>query len=146
MQTKITKRLVDSLKPAKGDYYVFDTETIGFAVRVRSGGGMTYIAQYKAGKGRGAPTRRITLGPIGRMTPDQARSAARAVLSNPVSDRGDRRLTLAEVADSYLRDHAAKRKGSTSSWAGSIIDRVIKEDQIRTDLAHQLSPDIIDGL
>lgn len=62
MRARITKRLVDGLKPAGTDYYVFDTDTIGFAVRVRTTGGMSYIVQYKAGSGRGAPARRVTLG------------------------------------------------------------------------------------
>jgi hypothetical protein len=39
MRARITKRLVDGLKPAATDYYVFDTDTIGFAVRVRMTGG-----------------------------------------------------------------------------------------------------------
>ena len=54
MRARITKRLVDGLKPAGTDYYVFDTDTIGFAVRVRATGGMSYIVQYKAGNGHGA--------------------------------------------------------------------------------------------
>src|ERR1700758_5868973 len=82
MRARITKRLVDSLKPAESDYYAFDTGTIGFAVRVRATGGMSYIVQYKAGSGRGAPTRRVTLGAVGKMTPEQARKAAGKVLGS----------------------------------------------------------------
>jgi hypothetical protein len=33
---RLKKRLVDGLKQAGTDYYVFDTDTIGFAVRVRA--------------------------------------------------------------------------------------------------------------
>jgi hypothetical protein len=62
MRARITKRLVDGQKPTGTDYYVFDTDTIGFAVRVRMTGGMSYIVQYKAGSGRGAPARPLTLG------------------------------------------------------------------------------------
>jgi hypothetical protein len=80
MRARITKRLVDGLKPTGTDYYVFDTNTIGFAVRVRATGGMSYIVQYKAGSGRGAPARRVTLGGVGKMTPEQACAAARKVL------------------------------------------------------------------
>jgi hypothetical protein len=74
MRARITKRLVDGLKPTGTDYYAFDTDTVGFAVRVRATG---YIVQYKAGSGRGAPARRVTLGGVGKMTPEQARAAAR---------------------------------------------------------------------
>jgi hypothetical protein len=41
VRARITKRVVDGLKPAETDYYVFDTDTIGFAVRVRATGGMS---------------------------------------------------------------------------------------------------------
>jgi hypothetical protein len=87
MRARITKRLVDSLRPTGTDYYVFDTDTIGFAVRIRVTGGMSYmsyIVQYKAGSGRGAPARRVTLGAIGKMTPEQARAAAKKVLADPM--------------------------------------------------------------
>ena len=77
MRARITKRLVDGLKPAGTDYYVFDPDTIGFAVRVRVTGGMSYVVQYKAGSGRGAPARRVTLGGVGKMTPEQARTGGR---------------------------------------------------------------------
>jgi hypothetical protein len=35
MRARITKHLLDSLKLTGPDYYVLDTGTIGFAVRVR---------------------------------------------------------------------------------------------------------------
>ncbi len=44
-KARITKRLVDALKPGGGDSYVFDTDLGGFGVRVRSTGGMSYIVQ-----------------------------------------------------------------------------------------------------
>ena len=77
MRARITKRLVDGLKPAGTDYYVFDTDTIGFAVRIRATGGMSYIVQYKAGSGRGAPARRVTLGGVGKMRNKPARLPGR---------------------------------------------------------------------
>lgn len=78
MIAKITKRLIDQLvgkqKPAS-DYYIFDTDLVGFGLRIRASGSMSFIAQYKFGKGRGAPTRRVTLGPDGQIDtrPGQAR-------------------------------------------------------------------------
>ena len=73
MKTKLTKRLVDGLKPGAADRTIFDTDVPGFSVRVRKTGGMSYAVEYKAGHGRGAPTRRVTIGPVGTMTPEQAR-------------------------------------------------------------------------
>ncbi len=59
MRAHVTKRLVDGLKPSDKDFYVFDTALVGFGVRVRATGAMSFIVQYKAGSGRGAPTRRL---------------------------------------------------------------------------------------
>jgi hypothetical protein len=47
MLARITKRLVHGRKLTETDYYVFGADTIGFAVRVRTTGGMSYIVQYK---------------------------------------------------------------------------------------------------
>ena len=82
MKAKITKRLVDGLKPGPVDRTIFDSDVPGFAVRVRKTGGMSYAVEYKAGRGRGAPTRRVTIGPVGKMTPDEARAEARRVLGS----------------------------------------------------------------
>jgi Arm DNA-binding domain len=99
------------LNPTTSDFTVFDTDLVGFGVRVRSTGGMSYIVQYKAGTGRGAPTRRVTLGGVGKMTPEQARKAAEKVLGSvahgedPAADktRGRRGLPISDVIRLFLR-------------------------------------------
>lgn len=135
MRARITKRLVDGLKPAGTDYYVFDPDTIGFAVRVRATGGMSYIVQYKAGSGRGAPARRVTLGGVGKMTPEQARAAARKVLGSvahgedPAADKANERrsLPLGDVIEAFLAEHVeAKRKASTAAWYRGGLERIVK--------------------
>jgi hypothetical protein len=113
---------VESLKPIDTDYYAFDTDTIGFGVRVRAAGGMSCIVLYKAGSGRRAPTRRVTLGSIGKMTPEQARKAAEKVLGSvahgedPAADKAALRRSqpLSELIEAFLAEHAvAERKAST---------------------------------
>ena len=135
MRAHITKRLVDGLKPTGTDYYVFDTDTTGFAVRLRATGGMSYIVQYKAGSGRGAPARRVTLGGVGKMTPEQARAAARKVLGSvahgedPAADKANERrsLPLGDVIEAFLAEHAeAKRKASTAAWYRDGLERIVK--------------------
>jgi Arm DNA-binding domain len=135
MRARITKRLVDGLKPAGTDYYVFDTDTIGFAVRVRATGGMSYFVQYKAGSGRGAPARRVTLGGVGKITPEQARMAARKVLGSvahgkdPAADKANERrsLLLGDVIEAFLSDHVeAKRKASTAAWYRGGLECIVK--------------------
>jgi hypothetical protein len=65
----ITKRLIDNLSAKNGEYFVWDERLIGFGVRVQPSGVMSYVAKYRAGSGREAPTRRVTLGRVGRITP-----------------------------------------------------------------------------
>jgi integrase len=134
MKAKITKRLVDSLKPGPADFAVYDDEIPGFALRVRKTGGMSYAVEYKAGHGRGAPTRRVTIGPVGTMTPVEARTAARKVLGSvaqgedPAAKKASERraLTLSQVTEAYLRDHVdAKRKGSTAVWVRDALERIV---------------------
>src|SRR5262249_1625935 len=77
---RITKRLVDSLRPTDSDRFVWDDTLIGFGVRVQRTGVKSYVVKYRAGSGRGAPTRRVTLGKVGTLTPEEARTLARKTL------------------------------------------------------------------
>lgn len=47
---------------------------------------------------------------------------------DPAGEKAAQRhaLNLSEIADSYLKDHGAKRKGSTHRWARGHVERVIK--------------------
>jgi integrase len=96
---------------------------------------MSYIVQYKAGSGRGAPTRRVTLGAVGKMTPEQARKAAGKVLGSvahgedPAADKIALRQSqlLSDLIDTFLAEHAvAKRKASTAAWYRHGLQRVVK--------------------
>src|SRR5580658_528102 len=83
MQGKpITKRVVDAIKPGAGEYFVWDRDLKGFGLRVQRSGEKSYVVKYRAGSGRGAPTRRVTLGAVGTLTPDEARKLAKATLGS----------------------------------------------------------------
>ena len=73
------------------DRTAFDSVDLGFVLRVRKSGGMSFAVEYKAGRGRGAPTRRVTIGRVGKMTPEQAREAAKKVLGSVAHGRKTRR-------------------------------------------------------
>jgi hypothetical protein len=62
---QITKRLIDSLKPHSGQYFVWNGSLAGYGVRVKTTGAMAYVIKYRAGSGRTAPTRRLTLAKVG---------------------------------------------------------------------------------
>lgn len=126
---KLTKRAVDAIRPTGADFYVFDSVLVGFGVRVRATGGMSYIVRYRVGTGRSAPVRRVTLAPVGKITPDEAREQARKILKEVVRghDPAARRITVAELADAFLADHVEpKRRPTTGDNYRVAIEKHIK--------------------
>jgi Arm DNA-binding domain len=79
---QITKRLIDGLKPRVSEYFVWDGTLAGYGVRVQTTGAMSYVVKYRAGSGRTAPTRRLTLAKVGTFTPDEARTLAKKTLGS----------------------------------------------------------------
>jgi hypothetical protein len=71
-KVRITKRLLDSLETTGAEYFAWDAELKGFGVRVQASGAKSYVFKYSAGSGRGAPTRRLTLARVGKVTPEEA--------------------------------------------------------------------------
>ena len=74
---KLTKRLVDTIRPdpaGRRDVFAWDNELRGFGVRMKPSGAATYLVQYRNREGR---TRRLAIGKLGTLTPEQARGLAR---------------------------------------------------------------------
>jgi integrase len=137
MRDKITKRSVDALKPGTdgAEVMLWDTEVKGFGVRVQRGGSKSYIVHYRAGAGRGAPLRKLTIGKHGApWTPETARKEAKRLLgmveggADPAADKIARKEapTVANLAERFMAEHAeAKRKASTAIEYRRLLDRVI---------------------
>ena len=114
MQTKITKRAVDSLIGCSGgDTLLWDTEIQGFGIRRRPSGAKHYVLKTRIG-GR---QRWITIGRHGSpWTPDTARREALRLLGlragggDPAAERDRHRgaVTIAELADRFLQEHVAQ--------------------------------------
>ncbi|OSI26577.1 tyrosine-type recombinase/integrase [Bradyrhizobium canariense] len=120
----ITKTLVDGLEKQAGEYTIWDAKLPGFGVRVRPTGAKSFIIVYRAGTGRTAPVRRLTLAAVGKIAPEAARTQAKILLgtvangADPAAEkRANRpkrdRLTFDELAQLYLDQYAKVRK---SSW------------------------------
>jgi integrase len=131
--TQITKRLIDSLKPRENEYFVWDSALAGYGVRIQTTGAMSYVVKYRAGSGRAAPTRRLTLAKAGTITPDEARTLAKKTLgsvahgADPAAQRAaDKRAsTLAEVAEQFLTEHVeAKRSASSAGSYRDLLERL----------------------
>ena len=137
MRGKITKRSVDGLKPGVGgaEAMLWDVELKGFGVRVQRGGAKSYVLHYRAGAGRGAPLRKLTIGRHGSpWTPETARREAKRLLgliedgADPAADKLARKEapTIAELAERFLAEHAeAKRKTSSAAEYRRLLDKII---------------------
>jgi integrase len=137
MRGKITKRAVDALRPTPdgAETVLWDSELKGFGVRVQRGGAKTYILQYRAGTGRDAPLRKLTVGRHrSPWTADEARAEARRLSGlaahgkDPAGARAAARAapTVADLAQRFLSEHAeAKRKTSTAKEYRRLLDHVV---------------------
>jgi integrase len=123
---KITKRFVDALRAGDRETVYWDDDLPRFGVRSRPGGGMSYICQYRTPGGRAGRTRKLLLGRVGDLTPEQARSAARSALASvaggkdPAAEKRAQRAipTVAELVEKYLDEGPAdKPDKKMSSWA-----------------------------
>jgi integrase len=133
---KINKRVVDLLRPNSDGRDLFkwdagDGALKGFGVRVKPSGAKSYFVQYRNSEGR---TRRLVLGRVGELTPDQARELASDRLKqvrlggDPSAERHAARagITVAEVCDLYLATAKGRIKPSTLAMDRSRIECHVK--------------------
>jgi integrase len=133
---KITIREVQKLSPDAGghDRFLWDEALRGFAVRMKPSGSATYLVQYRNREGR---TRRLALGKVGVLTPDEARGLARQTLAavakgaDPSTERHKIRnaVTVAELCELYMKDAETRPipiKSSTRAMDRSRIEVHVK--------------------
>lgn len=159
---RITKRVVDSLRPTKDgkDVFVWDAgdgALKGFGVRVKPSGVATYLVQYRNKEGR---TRRLALAKVGTVTPEEARTMARERLAeaakgqDPSAERRAVRqaITVAELCDLYLRGAQGRVKASTLAMDKSRIETHVKPTigrlsvrSLTADDIERMKADILSG-
>lgn len=119
---KLTKRTIEALRVPEGgrEAFAWDSELPGFGVRVHSSGARSFVIQYR----KGQRTRRLSLGPFGRHTVDEARKLARGLLAaasttdaDPSAERAEKRRaeSVSDLARRYLEEHAATKKKARSA-------------------------------
>lgn len=86
------------LPRGQGDVIFFDDDLPGYGLRIRAGGNRSFIVQYRAPDGR---TRRVTVGAVAKLTPTDARQAARKILAR------------AALGHDPQAEKAARRRGAT---------------------------------
>ena len=114
---KLTKRIVDRAGPRDREYFLWDDEIRGLGLRVLPSGRKTYLIQYRVGR----RTRRMNLGPHGVLTPHGARQKAIELLAevlnggDPSASRAAKGVTVRELGERYLVEHAATKKKPSSA-------------------------------
>ncbi len=110
---KLTKKAIDALPIRDSVYIAYDNVLPGFGCRVTPNGARSWIVEYRPhGGGRGVAKRRITLGSVSVLTPDQAREAAGDVLArvrfgeDTPHDRAARRSSpmIADLIDEFINE------------------------------------------
>jgi integrase len=121
MKEKITKRSIDALREkartAAKSIYCFDSELTGFGAVATKTGSCSYWIEYRLG-GRESPSKRVTIGKHGKVTPDEARRKAKQELgkvANGVDVAQERKKkrepqaqTLRDLIESFLAKHAKR--------------------------------------
>jgi Arm DNA-binding domain/Phage integrase, N-terminal SAM-like domain len=124
---RISKSTVDALfcPPDKDRDIVWDDKLKGFGVAVFPSGIKTYVAQYR----KDGRSHRVVIGKHGRLTPDEARREAKALLGdvekgvNPALERRTKREapTLNKAAEGFLAYAFAKKKvGTAKGYEGAL--------------------------
>jgi hypothetical protein len=110
MREKITKRSIDGLRQAAQEagksIYCFDSELTGFGAVATKTGSCSYWIEYRLG-GRGSPSKRVTMGRHGELTPDEARRKAKQELgkvANGVDVAQEKREAREKLTGQTLRD------------------------------------------
>ena len=128
---KLTRKLIEAVELGPKDQFLWDTEVVGFGVRVRPGGHRGYILQYRfAGRAR-----QFQIGGHGSpWTVETARDRAR-VLAGQIAGGEDpqeakagsrKELTVAQLCDLYLAEGLVTRKATSVASARSDIQNHIK--------------------
>ncbi len=120
---KLTKRMIDAISADVCPLTLYDADLKGFGLRAAKSGAKSWFVEYRPGAGgRGVAKRRMVLGAVGTLTPDQARAAAKEILAeaalgaDPAASRSRARKTpiFRDFAERYLAEQAvAKLKPRT---------------------------------
>ncbi len=130
----ITRPVVARLMPGS---ILWDGKISGFGARRRNSGAIIYFLQYRAGRGRGARLRWVTIGKHGSpWTPETARVEAERLLGlakspskavDPATqrDREKKSSTIALLAEEFQAAHAKKWRPSTVKTNARLIAKQV---------------------
>jgi integrase len=132
VRERLTKLVVDGLKPEAKDFIIWDRDLKGFAVKVTPTGKKVYFVFYRTASGK---QRKPAIGLHGKVTTEEARQIARkwiaaAITGHDISaERQDARaaILVRDLAQKYLDDYAAcfKKPSSAKSDKSNLDNHVL---------------------
>jgi integrase len=117
---KLTKTLVSERVASDKEAIIWDTEVIGFGLRIRPSGSKTFIFSYRSPEGR---TLKSTIGkPSDVLTVEQARQIAKDRMRDVLNGRdpqGEKKtarlsITVNDMLDDYIKSEAFLNKAATT--------------------------------
>ena len=128
---RISIQLIQDLERRRPDKNrIWDDKIKGFGISIQQNS-MSYIIQYRNAQGK---QKYLTLGRVGKITPDQARDLARkkfadlAYDKDPANERAAEKsvMILAELCDWYLTEGNLHKKPRTRGHDKSAVEHHIK--------------------
>lgn len=139
MKVRLTKSVVAEAAPQEREYVLWDSRVAGFGLRVRPTGSKRFIFAYRTPGGRSGAYKRVT---IKASHPDHAFEQAKALAGqyhgggDPAGEKTAERqelerisktLTLSQVLDRFIDDHAKEKLApKTSAEYERIADKLLK--------------------
>lgn len=118
-RARLSKRTADQFEADGKAAYLFDTDLPGFFLRAMPNGAKAWGFQFRAGSGRGAPKKRVTIATFGKLTPEEARTAARRLAADvakgadPAEEKAARarEITIGGLLDLYEAEGCVVQRG-----------------------------------
>lgn len=122
MKVRLTRNLIRAAEPAaEGDRFLWDSEQLGFGIRIKESGIKTYVFSYSL-PGWRSP-KRVTVGRVADMNLEQARANTRmlrervllGVDPKDVSREREALPSVADLVERFLTEHVAKKLRPTTA-------------------------------
>jgi integrase len=117
---RLSKHVADGALPQAVRYTIWDDSLTGFGLRVTPTGSRSWVVKYRAGGGRNAPVRWLTLGPFPKLSAQDARKEAARALSSaqlghdPAGDASAKRreMTIGQLVNLYEEEGLVVQRGA----------------------------------
>jgi len=122
---KLTKVIVDAVRPTSLDQFVWDTVCRGFGVKVTPRGHKTYLFQYRTPRNK---SRRLTLGRVVELSIDDARDQALRAAQKVRDgfDPAEERIERGRQTEREKEDNAVTRRTVAElveAWKAGYLDK-----------------------